>query len=221
MRITRTLLFLYLIIAATLANAQQFKVLKDTNDYKLMEVDSGYYYSHGVECKKDFILDTTVIKKKNGVLRLPLLNGNFKEFKDTLVLDTFNFERAVYEYKGENKKFKLYLIIAGLTEFLSYGLIDEKNGDADWIDRMPCFSPNNSYYGYCFFNPYSVPMSGGVFFKEHKTKKQVRINTENKSADNFKWINDYSFLYSSIVSGSYDNGDLMYKYFLVEIKKIK
>ena len=219
MRLATILLFASLIIAESLANAQQFKVLKDTVDYKLMEVDSGYFYSHGIENKNEFIIDTTDIKKKDGLLSLFLLNGIVKVFKDTLAADTFNFARAVHLYNGENKKLKLYLIHDERSEFFGYVLIDESNGEEEWLNNVPYFSSSYSYFGYNFFDPYSDPMSGGVYFEDIKTKKSVRIELENRNADHFKWIDDNKFLYTSIVSGSFDNNDLVYKYFLVEIKK--
>jgi hypothetical protein len=48
MRLPNILLSVAVILAASLANAQQFKVIKETVDYKMMEVDSGYFFSHGI-----------------------------------------------------------------------------------------------------------------------------------------------------------------------------
>ncbi len=219
MRLPNILLSVAVIIAASLANAQQLKVIKDTVDYKLMEVDSGYFYSHGIEKKNDFILDTSIIKKKNGILRLPLLNGKFKEFKDSLMLDTFNWDKKEYVYSGENKRLKCYLVIGNYWESSGYFLIDKNNGEKDFLNNMPNYSPSYIYYGYCFFYHMDDPMKGVVIVENLKTKKIIRLFLDKQDPTHFKWIDDYKFLFKTDVIGGEEYKETKDKYFLVEIKK--
>ena len=221
MRLPNILLSVSLIIAASLANAQQFKVIKDTKEYKLMEVSSSYYNSHGIELKNDFVIDTSVIKKKNGVLRLPLLNGEFKEFNDTLAFDTINKKRIVYTYKGENKRLKLFLLYAEQNPVAEYYLINEKNGEVDKSSGMPYFSSSNKFYANSYLRHGSEPISAGVYFENLEDKATIYINMDSHYAYNFKWIDDYTFLFRIAVPNSLNNGDEGKRYFLVKAKKIK
>jgi hypothetical protein len=221
MRLPNILLSVSLIIAASLANAQQFKVIKDTKEYKLMEVSSSYYNSHGIELKNDFAIDTSVIKKKNGVLRLPLLNGEFKEFNDTLAFDTINKKRIVYTYKGENKRLKLFLLYAEQNPVAEYYLINEKNGEVDKSSGMPYFSSSNKFYANSYLRHGSEPISAGVYFENLEDKATICINMDSHYAYNFKWIDDYTFLFRIVVPNSLNNGDEVKRYFLVKAKKLK
>src|ERR1017187_9829843 len=128
MRLPNILLSVSLIIAASLANAQQLKVLKDTVDYKLMEVDSGYYYSHGIEMKNDLFLDTNIYKKKNGILRLPLLNGKFKELRDTSS-NTNDKVYRTYVLIGEFGQIGYYFVLLAEYEGERSFVIDKRNGE--------------------------------------------------------------------------------------------
>ena len=96
MKPLRYILFLSLLQSASIANAQDFKVIKDTTDYILKEVDSIYYYTHGIEPKNDFVIDTTKIHKVKGVIRLPIDNGKEVVFRDEEESDTIPFRYNIY-----------------------------------------------------------------------------------------------------------------------------
>jgi len=219
MRIPRTLLFLYLIIAASLANAQQFKVLIDNLDYKLMEVDSGYYVSHGMESKEDLILDTSIIKKKNGILRLPLLNGKTIEFKDTLDYETDQASRS-YFYLGEIKKKEVYIIQEGWHYDDSTIMIDKRTGMMDTLWTLGKFSsyPLSNVAEYYFY-----PQAGTHFAIYNLiTRHGIFIVIPMMTFFNFdsvKWLNENSFLCKTEVYDPTISEELILKYFLVEIKK--
>src|ERR1035438_5599323 len=101
------ILFLFLLQSVSITNAQDFKVIKDTKDYILKEVDSVYYYTHGIEPKNDFVIDTTKIHKVNGVLKLPLDNGQIFKLKDIINKKNSNF--SFYNYIGYNSRLNIYL----------------------------------------------------------------------------------------------------------------
>ena len=219
MRIPRTLLFLYLIIAASLANAQQFKVIKESGYYKLMLVDSGYFFSHGIENKKDFILDTNKIKKKDGVLRLPLLNGKEIVLKDTLG-NPWIVKVKEYFYKGENTKLGYYFIGVNLFETSEEYLINKSNGRIDTLDNMPVYSPSYLFYTYGIVN--HLTTVSAIAIKNLQSNSYASIDFDYHlpfELKLIKWINDYSFLCWIMLTNENGSKDLGNKYFLIEIKK--
>ena len=222
MRLPNILLSVAVIIAASLANAQQFKVIKDTVDYKLMEVDSGYFYSHGIEKNKDFVADTNKFKKKDGVLSIPLLTGKVIEFKDTFLVvasESYSF----YSYEGENTRLGYYFVTISLIEGSRTYLIDKLKGVLDTIETVPNYSPTYMYYVYSMNNMETDQI--GITYKNLQTNKVVKFNFTDEPVrrdKQIKWINNNSFEYwislydpSSPIEGKEGKN----KYFLVEIKK--
>jgi hypothetical protein len=201
---------------AIIGDGQGIKVIKDTTDYILKEVDSVYYYTHGVGEKDGFVLDTMKIHKEKGVLRLPLDNGKMITFIDSLKpIDETNI--SSYVYKGENRKLNYYLVTGNFYELQTTYLINKRNGKTDTLENTPIFSPSDLFYGYSYSD--NLDMKQNITYKNIKENKTVKINMGDDIAGEFKWLNDYQFMYSYY---TFDNAIEMYsivKYMLVTIRK--
>jgi len=208
---------------AIIANGQNFtkvsnfsKVIKDTNDYILKEVDSVYYYTYGNEPKNDFALDTIKIHKENGVLKLPLINGKLITFIDSLKpIDDLHM--CWYDYNGENGKLNYYLVSGHFYEWDFTYLINKRNGKIDTLETTPIFSPSDLFYGYAYSN--ELTWNNNVTFKNLKTNKTNKIILENELPQEFKWIDDYHFLFYTILYDKKTESFSVLKYYLVGIKK--
>ena len=219
MRLPNILLSVSLIIAESLANAQQFKVLKDTVDYKLMEVDSGYYYSHGIEMKNDLFLDTNIYKKKNGILRLPLLNGKFKELRDTSS-NTNDKVYRTYVLIGEFGQIGYYFVLLAEYEGERSFVIDKRNGEVYLLNNHPKYSPSELFYAYDLVR--YIKSESDFVIKSLKSNRTFNVDFVNPFPFGdvvIKWINDYSFMCLVDVNDPTSYKVLGNKYFLVEIKK--
>jgi hypothetical protein len=212
----RFLLLFSLLHLAIFVPAQNFKVIKETDDYILKECDSVFYYSHGIEPKDDFVLDTTKIHKVNGVLKLPLDNGKKVELKDSLSIQYW--QEKVYKSKN-------YYFVNEGAYFINTKryLVDKKNCNIEYVENIPIISPNSKYYGYCFINTNSAV--SGVIFKNLLTN-EITIDSlgymvamEVNPSPIFKWINDNSFMYYTYWAKDIKFEFLPRKYYLVEIKK--
>jgi hypothetical protein len=215
MKTLRYLLLFSLIFMVSIADAQEFKIIKDTTDYVLKEVDSGYYYSHGVEAKNDFVIDTNKIHKVNGVLKLPLNNGKFVEFRDTLVSkDAY----PIFEYLCDMYSIKLdyYLVIRRFGHQHDPFLVNKSNGIIDSLFGIPIISPNDLYFAYANFN--YLPNQIYVGYKDRKRNKFYSINWNGNRPRNIKWINDFSFLFEDLKAVDIREQELIIKYYRVDIK---
>ena len=215
MKPLQILFLLTLLQSAFITNAQDFKIIKDTDGYILKEVDSVYYYTHGIEPKNDFIIDTNKIHKVNGVLKLPLDNGTWLRYRDTL---DFSEGRERYEYEGFNKKINCYLVNNEGWEWWYEYLISKATGQIDTIGYHPIYSPSYKFCGY-FLNMYNLGSFGNVAFKNINSKKEIKINFEKELPNGIKWIDDNSFLFYSDLWNNDSNKVLYKKYYLVQIKK--
>ena len=233
----RFLVIFSLLHLVILVPAQNFKVIKETDDYILKECDSGFYNHHGIEAKRQLLIGEEIkvnscerILKKNNVLKLKMENGKTIKFKDHNMrwryphYEHYSFiEDNLWDY-GENKRDGYYLIKYCINSNISmnYLLINKKNGMIDTIEGgRPFFSPNGKVYSYCYEDPSKIFY---IKFKNLGTNKISSFEIGNQmpidkcSISIFKWIDDYSFLIYSLQYGRITPNPLA-KYYLVEIKK--
>ncbi len=216
MKSHRIPLLLSLLFLAINMPAQDFKVIKETDDYILKECDSVFFRNNGIFIYKEFKLDTTGKFKTDGsILRLPLYNNKYAEFKDT-VIEFFNHGEGEFKFYGENNSHEYYLVEGNYTNPGFY-LINKKNGDIDTLPDFPHFSPSGSCYCLC----YDPMWEGGVnvIFKNLKTDKEVNIDFNNPSPCCVMWINDSSFMFAWFHRFGITKIDNISKYYLVQIKK--
>ncbi len=197
-------------------NAQNFKVIEETKDYILKECDSGYYYSHGLPPKDDFVIDTTKIHKVNGVLKLPLDNGKEVVFRDEG--NEPNYMIRKNSYGGKNRKWNYFLVNSNFYDEGGFSLlINSKNGATDTVFDKPVFSPNAIHYGY----DYSSYMGGDIYvcYKNLNQNKAYKILMEDLAPMNIKWLNDYSFIFIGNLPDFMVTKYKHKKYYLVQIKQ--
>ena len=218
-----THLLLPLFFLAINANAQDFKVIEETKDYILKEVDSAYYYTHGIEPKDDYEINSFNDNKKGNALKLPIENGKFIELRDS-----FNYQT----YKGwdyylwpQNGMSKYYLVRKGFgkSERTDLFLINKENGNIDTIDRMPVFSPNILFYCHCHYS-IDVPYNHYLTVKNIKENKNyvVRIfNSEYNTTElpcKIKWVDNSSFIFNAYILNQRKDKRGVNKYYLFQIK---
>jgi len=211
---------LHLLLSAFLANAQNFKVIQETDDYILKEIDSAFYYSHGNKPHDDFIIDSSKIYITHNGFKLPLDNGKFVEFKGEYINEYYTDPN--YHYYGENKQIGYYKVSSckGLT--IKFYLVNKKNGEIDTINfEPPVFSPTNKYYLY--FYPWRLQTTKAmVIFKNIYTKNQNYLFFDKDMPsfyNDLKWINDNSFVfYTDTINKERTNTGIL-KYCLLEIKE--
>jgi hypothetical protein len=221
---TRTLLLISLINVAFHINAQQINLLKDTSHYTLELVDSSYYFSHGAEMTSDFEIDSTTNFYNKGIVHLPLLNGAYIEFGDTLApLDLGKI--IVCEYAGESHKMGCYLV--GIQyyrgDYKSY-LVEKNSGKTDTIDNVPSFSPSSMIYVSNFYNRDAG--EAGIVIKNHQTSKSIRITLFDHLDKNYKayipyyfrWISNDVFMVHTLPVFGTNSEAYNIKYFLVTLK---
>ena len=224
MKLTLGFLLVFCIVALNHTKAQQMDVIKDTADYKLSEVDSAYYFSHGAEIFPQFIIDSSFTLSKNGIVHLPLLNGAYLEFGDTL-----NLERKgaimVCNYEGENERIGCYLVgMQGGDTVNKTFLVERKTGKVDTIENEPSFSPSSLVYVSNFFDLGS--QEAGIKVHNHQTGKTIRIILFNHLESGYRssvpyyyrWIGDDQFLVHTLPQFAAKPNDRRMKYFLVEVK---
>jgi hypothetical protein len=208
---------------AFMVNGQDFKVIKETNDYMLKEVDSVYYFTHGIEPKNDFVIDTNVNYWKKGELTLKFDNGKGLIY----TADGHYSEEGLkikITYMGCNKILNDYLVFQGYynqyegrCEIKTYYLINKSNGEIDELYAQPLFNPSYNYYLFA---------SRNITFKNLKTNVKNNIifvkdsvSIEDEVTFYFKWVNDISFEFQSQHWDDELGAVSPTKYYLVQIKK--
>ena len=223
MNLMRYFLLLTLNFLVLMVNAQELQFIEETKDYILKECDSVYYYSHGLPPKDDFVLDTTKIHKVNGVLTLPLDNGKEVEVKNT---ESYGKKpsKKFELYFGENKMSGYYLLGESLEEgdVCGYGnvyyLVNKRNGKVESVGRYPFFSPTNLFFGFIFLKNYWLE-KGGIKYINLQSKKTSKIRLKKGLPIEFKWLDDRSFLFSTISWIGTKQELTIMKYYLVQIKQ--
>ena len=223
MKLPQCFLNVCLLFLAITANAQYFNVIEETKDYILKECDSAYYYTHGIEPKDDFIIDTTKIKKVNGVLKLPLDNGKELIFRDTIVDKNPDLFRN--HYKGEDQKNGYYLMGQYYSnEHYELYLIDKKNGTKEHIENAPNYSPSSIYFVYCLH--FESLSAVEIIIKNINSKKWFNLKLDYyigncwNSTNQFKWLSDNIFVFNTEFSINKEGRIIgSKKYYVVKIKQ--
>ena len=208
-------LFLNLFLGINSIQAQEFKIIKDTSDYILKEVDSAFYYSHGIKSKGMYGSDTNMIHKTNGVLTLPLDNGKYIELCDSFNADYYPYVKR-FDYYGLYKQAGCYLVEVYMSNNTKYFWIDKSNGEIDTTNDYRYYSPNTNYY----VNIRTVKFgnNGFISFVKHRTSLNSIINFNKESPVEIKWLNDQSFIVYSFQYPKDGIHKYLHKYYLVEIK---
>jgi hypothetical protein len=106
-------------------------------------------FSKAVRAYKDkFIPDTTVIKKTNRVLKIPLVQPHYPPsitFTDTLE-DVGETDERTYKYLGQFKELGVYLVEGVFWEHYECYLIDKKTGWKTTVWNKPKLSPSSKYF---------------------------------------------------------------------------
>ncbi len=236
MKLPNILLSLSLILTASLANAQQFKVIKDTVDYKLMDVDSGYFYSHGIEAKKQLLVgggsiktSGDILKKRRGTYKIHLDNGKTLVLKDSTYKKGQYYELRYYFIKddmwdyGENKRDGYYLFDKLVYQNKwSYLLVNKNNGIIDTLNGKPFFSPNCKVYAYNHKDHSSnvsiIKFKNLLTGQVSSFELGIEIPFPIRSISNFKWIDDYSLMFCTVPNGMHRYNMHEEKYYLLQIK---
>ena len=196
--------------------AQQFKVIKDTTDYVLKEVNSDYYSTHGFEASNDFVKDSTVNYKYLGIVKIPLDNGKFVAFNDTFTYEVRQW--ISYFYEGYSAALNCYLIKQGGTDRDHWFLVNKSSGTKEFISDKPNYSPQKIVDGYCV--GYNEKASlGSIKFASFKTGNSTLITVNNKSPYGLKWIDDKSFLFETDCMNKKHFPVKECGFYLVEIKQ--
>ncbi len=208
MKFLHHFLFPTLLFAAINLPAQEFKIIKDTTDYILKEVNMDFYNRYLKEDIINFNRDTPAIKKVKGVLLLPLDNG-----KQITLVDSpgaYNEAYKYFDYNAYYKKANVYFIMMHSNHGAGMYYVNKYDGKIDTLDNIPYYSPSISYYGYC--DPArGNRTSGYVKFKNLKTGKATKIDMREELTSDFRWVNDQAFVF-------YTDLNSKKRYYLVEIK---
>jgi hypothetical protein len=198
-----------------MVNAHNFKVIKDTSNYVLKEIDSAYYSKHGMKEKNLYTVDSSLITKDNGVLKLKLYNGKIatlhgpESFKSP---EDLKFD----EYFGYNKKAGYYLFRTTLGEPDIFYLMNDKGEYIEFPLEYPLISPGFKYY----YNGLFARNNGinGVEVINFKTKKKINIKTTDEFLHQIKWINDKTFMFYTNHFDQSNGWHPVMTYYLVKIK---
>src|SRR5271170_5877215 len=119
------LLFLNLWLLAFIGNAQDFKVVKEKKHYVLKEINKAYFDTNGIETKNEFVIDTSVVFKENGILKLVMENGRFIKLRDRIGLNS-NCSR-IFSYRGYDNRGKNYLVEGNTFAHHHYYLVNKNS----------------------------------------------------------------------------------------------
>ena len=145
--------------------------------------------------------DSTGIKKKNGVLKLPI-KGGLKTFIDKSPLDEAKQE---YSYLGQILFLNVYLIEGLYWENIDYKFISKLNGkEVQSFSGFPYISPDNKYIITINADPYDTDADFELYkIINGKPKNIIRASFKNwmPAVDKVKmfWSND-GYLYVPILS---------------------
>ncbi len=164
--------------------------------------------------------DTSKIRKKNGLLRLPISGGS-KTFTDKLVDDD---GRQEYEYLGQFIFLNTYLVFCMYWEDLQYQLISKKNGaTVGTFSALPYISPDKKRIISVYDDPYEsesgIDLSSIV---NNSIKSTVRVRFKNwmtAPAGGMFWAVDGKFYIRAQFSDKYwsENGNYNTDYLYIRI----
>ena len=216
MNLLKYFLFFTLNFLVLMVNAQDFKVIEETKDYILKECDSGYYYSHGLPMKDDFVKDTSLRKVDDGEWNLPLDNG--KEIELIGLSKKHRSKNKTFYLDGYDSLHRNYLLRVQLLEGLEWLLINKVNGKIDTLFGIPIYSPSGLFYGSSIFLSNYLPVKFLIFVNSI-TNNGIGVYVKDESPFDIKWLNDYSALFYTTWAYTSTNGLHPKKYYLVQIKQ--
>ena len=195
---------------AFIYDGKEIKMLEQPKDYVLKAVDSVFYFTHGKESKNDFVIDSTVSHKTNGVISLTMDNGKVVEFKDGLYND-YKIE-TVFSYAGENKKSGYYMVE---SNYENTYIINKKTNAIDTLGGIPVTGPSFMKNNYCFFN---CNRHMCFFGFKISNVKNVFMMMALFLMDNYRWVNDHCILFKAKTDGEKPSEKNPVKYYLLEVK---
>ncbi len=209
-------MLLPLFFLAFTANAQSFKVIIDTAEYSIREVDSAYFTKHQIKPDYKYEDDTDKVKKEGTELILPLNNGKKMSLWDnTWSGDVFYCANS---YVGEYKRLGLHLIqYDGPFKETKFVLLNKETLETDTITEIPYFSPSNQYYAFC--SAYKKKGTKEIGFKDNKTNKKVCVNFNEFPMVFGVWTANDSFILCKIKYVGTTNKAKITNYYLVKIKQ--
>jgi hypothetical protein len=212
----RYFLILTLNLLVLIGNAQDFKVIKDKKHYILKEVNRTYFDTNGIEPKNEFVIDTSVVFKENGILKLVMENGRFIELRDKIGLNS-DCSR-IFSYRGYDKRGKNYLVEGNTFGRHHYYLVNKNSETIEPFFDKPRYSSSDLFYVYCPEIEFKSK-DGRLIFVNLKTDKQQLVNFTGYVQYGFKWLDDKSFMFQTkndVLGTSYNNNS---QYYLVQIKQ--
>lgn len=111
--------------------------IRDANE-KDFEIALKKYCSH-------FIRDTLNFIKADSIIKLPIENGEFICFKDTLSWENEDIDSRLYRYLGNYPKIGCYLVEGKYYENYSCILINKMNGNKEYLGGVPKISPTQEF----------------------------------------------------------------------------
>lgn len=136
-----------------LENTCETEIITDTiedtiQSFSIVNASQEDYLKAIKNYKDKFTADTTVIKKVNGVLEIPLVRPHYPHsviFTDSLI-ETDDFEMREYRYLGQYKDLDIFLVEGIFYEHYECYLIDKKSGRKITIWNGPKLSPSSKYF---------------------------------------------------------------------------
>ncbi len=209
------LTILYLVMLLVSCGQKQQAAVPVSNSHPLL-IDSIQALSITNATAEDFlkakqvyqektVFDTTVYRKYNHALRLPLYNKSRPLIlKDTLV-HTDDTEVRTYKYLGQFEKIGFYIVSGLFWEHYECYLIDKRTGDKTVVWNQPSLSPGEHFlanlsmdYGLegvpnglqiWRLDPYPAHQLAPVVLK-----KCVEIDQQIWAPTDFVWENDYALI---------------------------
>ena len=163
--------------------------------------------------KDKLIEDTLNIKKKNGIIEIPLNQPHYPPsiiFKDTLI-GIEETEESQYYYLGHFLDLELYLVSGTFWEHYECYLINKESGSKTTTWSMPYLSPTSKYFANLSL-PYGlegVPNGIQIWRIEPNSRgnlsKYLELDQQIWAPDDFVWETDNSIIIKVIAIENYYN----------------
>jgi hypothetical protein len=159
-----------------------------------LEFTDSLTYIAKKKAKIDFItLDTSIIRKINGLLSLPCKNS-IETFKDNPVEEE---SIAIHTYVGQIKALNKYIVQSMYWEDYDYKLIDKTTCETTNYDfrGLPLLSPTKKHMISCVENVYSMSTDIGLFSVNKQEIKPLMFASFNQwmMAEEGFWSKDGYF----------------------------
>lgn len=173
--------------------------------YEIIEISKTDFFSLKEKGSRIELDTSKIIKKHNGLIKLPLDNGSFKFFSDTLI-NTDNADKREYSHLGIIQSTGIYVIFGRYYETSEYILINKANGSSNIAWDKPLISPDKKYIatasailGYIMFN-------GIQIFKNEDSNLSKIIEVEFKDFEpqELTWISSNSLIFMQVFPEDYN-----------------